>query len=602
MPRAVRLRIDTSSDGGWRVSLDDGVTRAAVDRLGAPVVQAAIEAAGQLDRPAAGVVIPGRDGARSALEDRVGRAIAAALHSGSELPRRLAAELERASAQRELLVLVVDATDAQTRALPWELLASGPEGSALEAGGEVVVARLGPGRGGDDLTSASSLTVVPWSPQMDDPIVSGQLDALFTELADLGVALDEPDTGRFTQRGATALHVVAHGERGEGAVSLALGGTEQAAGTVAHGIAPLVRDASVVVLDVCEGGATTPVEVDALAGRLMMAGSRSAVAAVRKLDAQMSRVFSCRFYEALTGGQSLAASVAAGRRAVRRQARPHPDGRWYNLVLWVDGLDTARRSHVVQQRWKPEGWPEPGPDAASLLVEARRLAVEQGAGFVGLEHLALALVASPEVPRSLMRLKHALAQRASDIEAGLLALAAGTGDPDWRGTQRLRGLADRLPDRFDATTLWAVMSADEAHRLHAAVGLQLGQLIAGGSATTIDSGVVALGGFAPTLATELEVAGGPDDGRVLRPLPGAVIGRWDEGQDPTFGLYIRTALTDRRLSRSHLTWAGPGSAVARKSAERVRAGSRRELPAGQDIELWAGDLLVLSDGTWLRAR
>ncbi len=98
----------------------------------------------------------------------------------------------------------------------------------------------------------------------------------------------------------------------------------------------------------------------------------------------------------------------------------------------------------------------------------------------------------------------------------------------------------------------------------------------------------------------LEVVGGPEDGRYLLPEPGQTIGRDAPEEAPDVGLYAETALVDRRLSRRHLTWLGPGRIELRRRGTLERTGLERAVGL-QEFRLLPGDLLRLGTGTYLRA-
>lgn len=97
----------------------------------------------------------------------------------------------------------------------------------------------------------------------------------------------------------------------------------------------------------------------------------------------------------------------------------------------------------------------------------------------------------------------------------------------------------------------------------------------------------------------LEVVGGPEDGRRLIPEEGQTIGRAAPEGGPDVGLYGETALVDRRLSRQHLVWKGPGRIELRKRGVLERSGLERPIGAG-DVRLEPRDRLRFGAGTWLR--
>lgn len=97
----------------------------------------------------------------------------------------------------------------------------------------------------------------------------------------------------------------------------------------------------------------------------------------------------------------------------------------------------------------------------------------------------------------------------------------------------------------------------------------------------------------------LEVVGGPEDGRQLVPEVDATIGRQAPEGGPDVGLFSETALVDRRLSRQHIVWKGPGRIELRRRGVLERNGLERALGA-QELRLEPRDRLRLGAGTWLR--
>ncbi len=94
----------------------------------------------------------------------------------------------------------------------------------------------------------------------------------------------------------------------------------------------------------------------------------------------------------------------------------------------------------------------------------------------------------------------------------------------------------------------------------------------------------------------LTVLGGPEDGRALKMQVGDTLGRASDSDGPTHALYAGTRLTDRKLSRQHLSWQGPGKVVLKRAARRFRGGEIARVGPGE-VELSAGDLLVLTHAT-----
>jgi hypothetical protein len=110
-------------------------------------------------------------------------------------------------------------------------------------------------------------------------------------------------------------------------------------------------------------------------------------------------------------------------------------------------------------------------------------------------------------------------------------------------------------------------------------------------------------------ATALEVVGGPEDGRLLRPEPGQRIGRWRaDAACVELPLYLDSARMDAGLSRSAVAvWQGEGRlrlcaaatrlrarAVDSEEATRTSSAQGEMCPAGAELQLEVGDVLVLS--------
>jgi hypothetical protein len=123
----------------------------------------------------------------------------------------------------------------------------------------------------------------------------------------------------------------------------------------------------------------------------------------------------------------------------------------------------------------------------------------------------------------------------------------------------------------------------------------------GGLAATLHLDRIPGGGTIPMGGSilGLEVVGGPEDGRRLIPSEGQVIGREAPEDGPDVGLYGDTALVDRRLSRQHIVWRGPGRIELRKRGVLERSGLERSIGVGE-VRLEPRDRLRFGAGTWLR--
>ena len=397
---------------------------------------------------------------------------------------------------------------------------------------------------------------------------------------------------------AAVLHIVCHGVREGDAVSLALGDDDRAHSTAAHALAPHLKAARLVILDVCESGDDTPRALDNLAARVVACGAEACLAPAGPASVEAAATLAEGVWAALAAGEDVAGAVARGRRAVRALGIPHPDSRWFNHRLTVVSADVLEAPAPVRPTWRPAGYPRPSPEAGSLLEMARSLATELGGGYVGIEHLALALErwgGGGARTRSVRFLTPY-----AELRAIVAAFSPTEGSSaDTRGSTRLRRAT--LSDGFSGDDLWEALLSDPGLLLH-----DLGKFGDVARIAAAPLGLSTLMSFHDGMmddevarpAMRLEVVGGPEDGRWFEPKPGETIGRWGDANPPTHALYADTAVTDRRLSRQHLRWDGPGNLYCFKKAWRRRA-SRSEVVEGE-LTLLQGDVLVLSPGTRLR--
>ncbi len=535
------------------------------------------------------VIIPGKDAARSAAEEGAGRALGAVLRA---VPSAIAFARGRAVERGERFALLVDVESEALRALPWELVG---EDAPIEATGGLV-ARLGEGVY-TPRAAASDLRVARWCPTPDDPACCALLERQDRALARMGLPGALTVTPSAPPTEVTVLHVVCHGVRDGDAVTLALGDDDQAHSSAAHALATHLKAARLVILDVCDSGDDTPRALDNLAVRVVACGAEACLAPAGPASVEAAATLAEGVWTALAAGDDLASAIARGRRAVRALGIPHPDSRWFNHRLIVVSGEVLEAPPPVQPTWRPAGLARPSPEAASLLETARTLATELGGGYVGVEHLALALErwGGGGVRTRSLRFLCPYAELRAIIGAFTPTEASSQDD---KGTSRFRRVA--LSDGFSADELWASLLDDPGLVLH-----DLGKFgeIARAAAPT---GLSTLMSFHDGLVDEevarpavrLEVVGGPEDGRWFEPHAGETIGRWGDASPPTHALYADTAVTDRRLSRQHLRWEGAGRVFCFKKVWRRRAG-RAEAFEGEVI-LLEGDVLVLSPGTRVR--
>ena len=247
----------------------------------------------------------------------------------------------------------------------------------------------------------------------------------------------------------------------------------------------------------------------------------------------------------------------------------------------------------------PAGWPPVAEETLRLWAEAVALAELGRSGFVGIEHLALALCAMGEVGPMARRVREAIRAMVPALEEGLLRLQRTpevTESPPIC-TARLVSYGPQLPKGADLDALWTVIARDPTHRL---AGLDLclpGEPLPGMDPEDV---WVSSGGYLDP-ASALVVASGPEDGRILQMRPGQSLGRWNTGgPHPDHALYEGALAIYDRLIRIHLTWLGTGRVlIERKSVGLVRWSEQRALPAGTQI-ICRGDLLLLTHATALR--
>ena len=257
-------------------------------------------------------------------------------------------------------------------------------------------------------------------------------------------------------------------------------------------------------------------------------------------------------------------------------------------------------------RWTPEGVASGDERAAAYWQSARELAEQHGHGFVGVEHLLMALdgVDGGGVHTSTAR-RMRLAGRALS-RLGNLSVAAGERTADWRGTPRLRSLEGLSPGHA-LEEIWTRLLLNPNR------GVQGLDLEGDGPGLSTP----ARWGRAP--AEKLEVVGGPEDGRCVQLHSGEKLGRWWPGRSLDHGLYQECFVEDPSLSRSGaLIWHDGGQvelstagSVLRWSTEAMAPGAtrsaagdvlpRHSIQSGETIALVCGDLLFPTPGTSLRA-
>lgn len=589
MTRPILLHIAREHDARWRVSVGDGATRPAVGAMAADRVAALLDQVPALMESHARVLVPGADQARTRAEEEAGAKLLDYLAQIPEVYGRLRELLGVAAGQGRPAWVVVDAADADARGLPWELLAAGEGRPPLESAAQGAVFRLMPGRPSRPAPSGPP-RVWSWSPTPDDPSCQrllGALSALPLDTRPLSATGELPEAS-----GPEILQITAHGRRDLEAVGLQLGQGARDTGTVAARLEPLLGRVEAVVLAVCAGADATPRELDNLAGRLAAAGASVVVSPLRRAGVEALERFLDAFYRALLGGAPLPEAVVGGRRALRAWGHPHPQCRWANVALLVSDVAALDHGPLWRRPARLPGWPDAGPDAAPLL--SRTLELAETDGFIGMEHLLGALVDTPGGGDLAGWLRRVAPPRVLPFRDQLVQLSPQPGAPEGppAPTPRVRGWGRKLHPGFDLEALATVIAADPE------VALALFGAVLPSSASEADP-YATMESLPPDRlppAQGLVVLGGPEDGLILRPRSGDSVGRTAESEGPDHPLYQGTRWWDRKLSRDHLRWVGPGQIACRRPLTRTRASEDEVLPAGE-VEVRVGDILALTHGT-----
>lgn len=594
----LRLRVEAAAGGGWKVWLGHRDARSERGHLSTMAVDALRTTIQDALSPASTptVLLAGDDLELAAAELRAGRALSAVLSASERILSLFAYFRGHASSREEPLLLVIEAEEAEIRALPWELLCDRPDGHHLEGDG-LTIARLFSGQPRPPSPSRATLQSLFWCPNPDDPSCAAVIRAL-TATAEANLLptptplSPAPALAPFEAR---VLHVIAHGIQDRARLALLIDEERRDANNAVQALHAALPQTDLVVVSVCEAGAAARDDLNSLSATLLAGGARAVVAPAEALSPTAIAVFLRGLYGALGHGASLAGAITEGRRAVRALATPFPDARWRELILAVGDMNLPKQ--VLWRGWRPRGFPRPSPDAARLLHRARELAEASGTGFVGVEHFALALVAGP-VSTPLAGLRHQISANRKHIESRLAGLAAGPGEVDWTGTPRLRRMGVQLSVGFTVEALWNTLIEDNPTLVH--------RLIGGRIATTADATDITERGdapppqMAPGPISGLEILGGPEDGRWLPYTPDAWIGRWSDPPRCALALYADTALRDLSLSRQHLRWRAPSHVEVVRPICLHRG---RQPPLTIDvgvIALQANDQIQLGS-TWLLA-
>lgn len=594
-------------DGAWRLLLHRPGEAPEVDTLPPDEVAALCASAARLPLTPPAVLTPAAAQTWTRREQEVGGALARALAARASLWASLWRHLGAAWDRGEIAVLAISAQDPIARALPWELLAAGPDKPPLASTHPFQVVRLSAGQV-TARPSAACLRLVIWAPDPSDPTVQTsiqnrinlaqrlQIPALACAGADLQ-DLPPPRPGE-----QDLLCVIAHGQAGLRQVELLLPQGPVPPQDPAHALSRLLGGALAVVLEVCDADASAPAPLDTLAGRLVYAGAAVVLAPRRPWLAASFDALLGALLPALLGGAPVAQATRAGLAAVAGLCLAHPGARPWTLSVGL-GHVSALHAGLSSTAWAGAA---PGPEGARLLALAEAQARRAGHGFLGLEHLALAQLDLDEGGPVTARARTALWWQRERIIASLslLSPAPGTTPPPSSPapSPRLRRLGELLPPGWDTDALWAALAQDPGVPLS---GLRAALDPPDGASRTPFSrshaGTDGMWGVDPPEI--LEVQGGPEDGRRLRLSAGETVGRWyAAGPWPAHALYRDTALTDERLSRLALRWCGPGRLeLDQRGAQRLLGGLVAQ-PAAGPTALAEGDVLLLGRTTRLLAR
>ncbi|GEM_PF-5189702 len=493
----------------------------------------------------AGRVRSFQDTARSAFSEGRSQDVVQALQATMELAaepwRELASTLRAVVRNNHLAILCIQASGSAAE-VPWELLTDSPRKLPLEVRGDAVVVRLEP-NGTQPLDRAARRLRIRHPPL---PAGDKAYDApLLRACADAGVP--GPRTMRLGETPAD-----------EALVLLLLDGLPQEVlwqRVVDHTRLAVVR----------EGGPEA----------LCRQGVAVATGPTRSFPALLEVAFLETLVATLANGAPLLGALAAARRSIRKQ-----NGPWWSWRIAVGGMRPAVAGPLVIGQWLPRDWPQPGSD----VVEILRIARDEGeaVGYVGVEQVLTGFEqAELRFGERAKHLRGLVGGCGGDAWGVLSTLHASSHAPDFSGTPRLRFLASELKPGFSAEELATALLAEPA------------------LADLLGHGPPAPSGVDARLPRLLEVLGGPEDGRVLEPQAGEVVGRHGKGARAQHGLYEGCRLTDRAVSRESLIWGKDGRVFLRNGGQ-VRRDKVWTALAPGDASLAVGDLLKLSPATRLR--
>lgn len=511
-------------------------------------------------------------------------------------------------------VLAVLPRGPHAEALPWELLRTDPGAQADELDRRLIVVRSGGLGGAPAPEPRPSLEVALWCPDPDDPVCAEVAEALRGTLDALRIPVVAHD-GPVPADRLRVVHVVAHGTRESGLLGVVGSRTQRGVEAMVASLRPVAGAMGVaaVVLDICGTGTAWCAVEDRLPAALLRAGCPAVRCPDRALGAEAAIAANPAFYAALAAQCSVVEATAAARRAVCGLGLGRTDARWYRLQLHVGCFTPESLGRpVVQPTVVQSRWPGATAELRGVLAQAAQSARGRSQAAVDSLDLARALAALDTPTPGVVRLRRVV----SMLDEARLRR------PFWQvlvPVEQVEHLAPRV-ERWarslggDATpeALAGRLVDDPRHVL--ALRYLTGTL----SDNTDDT--VDLEGVTPTPPDVagrpvLEVLGGPEDGRAFRVGPGEVLGRRSDDPRVVHALFADTRGYDAGVSRRHLrivAWSSssaPGDrevgvlrVEGRVAARRLAVGSRipERLPRHVDVAVSLGDVLILTDDTWLQ--
>lgn len=557
----------------------------------------------------------------------------------SALRSWLVSALEEMDSDNRVLHLAIEDPDLEP--VPWELLGQLPRQSWPP--GRIRIARLGhstPHRP----KAARGLQVVVWKAGADE-LCDQAAEALVEQLEKTeGIRvelLEDPlEPLPVTDDEALVLHVVAHGGSTRSGVVLGACGPGGIGPDDLAFLEKWPRQIDLMVLDVCHSSNLVHDPDLVLASRFVREGVRAVLAPRDRWSATCARQFVERFYPALADGTPLADAVDRGRASLvkppvglARVERP------WNIVLQVGRTDVATRPLLLRARLPGS---EPGdPSLRPVVAEGLRLARRDG--YLGVEQLLVALLGE----RSLLNPTRDT-DRVLEMMQHQLGKDLGARPERFRLTPRLQMLLSRLSRGFRPAELagmlfdtrllhWLCWVADVPDWLLTQIEAELASRFVRARPGARSVGPSAIRQPAPAVAPPprpgwpipgpppadrvpgelvLEVLGGPEDGRILRLLPGQRLGRRpvpgevvSDDERPDVVLFAEDPVVDV-ISVRLLDHLGGGRVLlppSRRPQEEVealvyravRTGDVRGHYRGEELELSSGDVLKLQRTVFL---